>query len=90
MAHKPNRITRTAVRQFLLNSTQVQGMHLADLQVYTDIDMACAVMISKNHLVYEVDMKWEDGEIRIIDMDILVKQSEKPERFQFMGKEFRI
>jgi hypothetical protein len=89
MAKKPDRITRTAVRKFLLSNPSVEGMHLADLQVYQDIDLAYAVMISRNHLVYEIDMKWEDGQVRIIDMDILVKQSEKPERFQFMGKEFR-
>ena len=89
MARKPDGITRTAVRKFLLSNPSVEGMHLADLQVFQDIDLAYAVMVSKNHLVYEVDMKWEDGEVKIIDMDILVKQSEKPERFQFLGKEFR-
>ena len=89
MAKKTDGITRTAVRKFLLSNPSVEGMHLADLQVFQDIDLAYAVMVSKNHLVYEVDMKWEDGEVKIIDMDILVKQSEKPERFQFLGKEFR-
>ena len=89
MAKKTDGITRTAVRRFLVSNPTIDGMRLADLQVYPDIDLAYAVMVSKNHLVYEVDMKFEDGEVKIIDMDILVKQSEKPERFQFMGKEFR-
>lgn len=89
MAYVANKITRTAVRRFLLNSMACEGMRLADLQVYPASDSALAVMISQNHMVYEVDLKFENGILRIIDMDILVKNNEKPERFTFMRKEFR-
>lgn len=89
MASNKNGITRTAVRRFLLSSSQLEGMRMADLQVYQDIGLAYAVMISKNHLVYEVDLKEEDGTIKIFDIDILVKQSDKPEKFQFIKKEVR-
>ena len=89
MAYVANKITRTSVRRFLLNSMACEGMRLADLQIYPEFNSALAVMVSQNHMVYEVDLKFEDGIIRIIDMDVLVKQSEKPERFTFMGKEFR-
>ena len=85
-----NRITRNAVRRFLQENSLFEGMHMADMQVYVGIDQACAVMISKNHVVYEVDMKWSNGEIFVTDMDILVKQSDTPERFHFLGKEFRL
>lgn len=85
-----NRITRNAVRRYLQENSLFEGMRLADLQVFVDIDQAAAVMISKNHVVYEVDMKWSNGEIFVTDMDILVKQSNTPERFHFLGKEFRL
>lgn len=85
-----NRITRNAVRRFLQNNFLFEGMRLADMQVYVDIDQAYAVMVSKNHVVYEVDMKWSNGEIFVTDMDIMVKKSETPERFRFLGKEFRL
>lgn len=83
------KITRTATRRFLLNNSQFEGMRLADLQVYQDIGLAYAVMVSRNHLVYEVDLKWEDGNIKILSVDVLVKANERPERFQFIGKEVR-
>lgn len=89
MTVKKNGITRTSVRRFLLNSSQLEGMRLADLQVYQDIGLAYALMISQNHLVYEVDLKEEEGVIKILDVDILVKQSDKPERFQFIKREVR-
>ena len=85
-----NRITRNAVRRYLQDNSLFEGMRLVDMQVYVGIDQASAVMISKNHVVYEVDMKWSDGEIYVTDMDILVKQSNTPERFHFLGKEFRL
>lgn len=87
---KADRITRNAVRRFLQDNSLFEGMRLADMQVYVDIDQASAVMISHNHVVYEVDMKWSNGEIFVTDMDILVKQSNTPERFHFLGKEFRL
>lgn len=87
---KVSRITRNAVRRYLQDNSLFEGMRLADMQVYADIDQAYAVMISKNHVVYEVDMKWSNEEIFVTDMDILVKKSETPERFQFLGKEFRL
>lgn len=83
------KITRTTTRRFLLNNSQFEGMRLADLQVYQDIGLAYAVMVSRNHLVYEVDLKWEDGNIKILSVDVLVKVNERPERFQFIGKEVR-
>lgn len=83
------KITRTTTRRFLLNNSQFEGMRLADLQVYQDIGLAYAVMVSRNHLVYEVDLKWEDGNIKILSVDVLVKATERPERFQFIGKEAR-
>lgn len=89
MAQRATKITRTSIRRFLMSNSQLREMHLADLQVFESSGLATAVVVSKNHIVYEVDLKFNDGAISILDMEVLVKNSERPERFQFIGKEVR-
>lgn len=89
MEKKPTRITRTLVRRYLLDSLALKDLRLADMQIYPSEDLAVLVMVSQNHMVYEVDLAFHDGQIHMLDMQVLVKQNEKPERFQFIGKEVR-
>lgn len=89
MERKSKCINRTLVRKFLQGSIALKDLRLADLQIFPSEDLAVLVMVSKNHIVYEVDLVYRDGQIFILDMEILAKQSEKPERFQYIGKEVR-
>ena len=89
MVKRPSRITRTMVRQYLVDSLALRDMKLADLTIYPSEDLAVVIMVSPNHFAYEVDLSYHNGKIHLLDMQMLVKQSEKPERFQMIGKETR-
>lgn len=82
------KMTRTAVRQFMQQSLFLRDMRLADLQVFPGTDLATALMVSKNHIPYEVNFGIGENGVEIIDAAVLFK-AETPERFDFMGKEVR-
>lgn len=81
-------MTRTSVRQFMQQSLLLKDMRLADLQVFPGTDLATALMVSKNHIPYEVNFGIGENGVEIIDAAVLFK-AETPERFEFMGKEVR-
>lgn len=82
------KMTRTAVRQFMQQSLFLRDLRLADLQVFPGTDLATAVMVSKNHIPYEVNFGIGENGVEIIDAAVLFK-AETPERFELMGKEVR-
>lgn len=81
-------MTRTSVRQFMQQSLFLRDLRLADLQVFPGTDLATALMVSKNHIPYEVNFGIGESGVEIIDAAVLFK-AETPERFEFMGKEVR-
>ena len=89
MERRPTRITRKLVRDYLVDSLALKDLKLCDLQLYPSEDLAVLLMVSQNHFPYEVDLSYHNGKIHLLDMQILIKQNEKPERFEFIGKEIR-
>lgn len=81
-------MTRTSVRQFMQQSLLLKDMRLADLQIFPGTDLATALMISRNHIPYEVNFGIGENGVEIVDASILYK-AETPERFEYIGKEVR-
>ena len=73
-----NQINRTKVRRHLQSMYAYAEMKLADLSIYPEIDQARAVMLSRNHVMYEVWLHMTAaGNIEVYSEDLLVPLHER-------------
>ena len=75
-----NQINRTKVRRHLQSMFAYAEMKLADLSIYPEIDQARAVMLSRNHVMYEVWLHITPaGNMEVYSEDLLVPMHKKEE-----------